>query len=95
MSAGSILQPPRPDRGDGTTGEDRRLRGVPEDRKRLGASAHVHDVREDRLLRLIGEQACNRTWTRERGHPIIRSIEPGEEWTWCYIDEVAFALAPQ
>ncbi|MGN8225188.1 UBP-type zinc finger domain-containing protein [Gracilimonas sp. BCB1] len=20
-------------------------------------------------------------------HPIIRSIEPGEEWRWCYIDE--------
>ncbi len=22
------------------------------------------------------------------GHPIIRSIEPGEAWSWCYIDEV-------
>ncbi|MBO9533628.1 MAG: UBP-type zinc finger domain-containing protein [Solirubrobacteraceae bacterium] len=21
------------------------------------------------------------------GHPIIRSIEPGETWSWCYIDE--------
>ena len=21
-------------------------------------------------------------------HPIIRSIEPGETWTWCYVDEV-------
>ncbi len=21
------------------------------------------------------------------GHPIIRSIEPGEAWSWCYIDE--------
>jgi uncharacterized UBP type Zn finger protein len=19
-------------------------------------------------------------------HPIIRSLEPGEEWTWCYVD---------
>jgi hypothetical protein len=26
-------------------------------------------------------------------HPIIRSLEPGEDWYWCYIDEVAFALA--
>ena len=25
-------------------------------------------------------------------HPIIRSIEPGEDWSWCYIDEVAFVL---
>jgi monovalent cation:H+ antiporter-2, CPA2 family len=22
-------------------------------------------------------------------HPIIRSLEPGEEWLWCYVDEVA------
>jgi ubiquitin-hydrolase Zn-finger-containing protein len=22
------------------------------------------------------------------GHPIIRSIEPREEWSWCFIDEV-------
>jgi uncharacterized UBP type Zn finger protein len=21
-------------------------------------------------------------------HPIMRSIEPGESWTWCYVDEV-------
>jgi uncharacterized UBP type Zn finger protein len=21
-------------------------------------------------------------------HPLIRSIEPGETWMWCYIDEV-------
>jgi len=21
-------------------------------------------------------------------HPLIRSIEPGESWTWCYVDEV-------
>lgn len=23
-------------------------------------------------------------------HPIIRSIEPGESWKWCYVDEIAF-----
>jgi len=22
------------------------------------------------------------------GHPIVRSLEPGETWAWCYIDEV-------
>jgi uncharacterized UBP type Zn finger protein len=22
------------------------------------------------------------------GHPIMRSIEPGEDWRWCYIDEI-------
>lgn len=28
----------------------------------------------------------------ETGHPIIRSYEPGEEWFWCYPDELAFEL---
>jgi uncharacterized UBP type Zn finger protein len=21
------------------------------------------------------------------GHPLVRSIEPGENWVWCYVDE--------
>ena len=25
---------------------------------------------------------------RESGHPLIRSAEPGERWSWCYVDEV-------
>lgn len=27
------------------------------------------------------------------GHPVIRSYEPGEDWFWCYVDEVGFELA--
>ncbi len=27
------------------------------------------------------------------GHPIVSSYEPGEDWLWCYDDEVAFAVA--
>jgi uncharacterized UBP type Zn finger protein len=26
------------------------------------------------------------------GHPIIRSVQPGESWAWCYEDEVSLAL---
>ena len=29
---------------------------------------------------------------REEGHPLIRSLEPGEEWSWCYIDDLAMVL---
>ena len=29
---------------------------------------------------------------RDVGHPIARSAEPGEDWSWCYVDEVALAL---
>jgi uncharacterized UBP type Zn finger protein len=31
--------------------------------------------------------------SRESGHPIIRSAEPSEDLSWCYVDEVAFRLA--
>jgi hypothetical protein len=27
-----------------------------------------------------------------QGHPIIRSIQPGEDWSWCYVDELAMAI---
>jgi Zn-finger in ubiquitin-hydrolases and other protein len=26
------------------------------------------------------------------GHPIARSAERGEDWSWCYVDEVAFVI---
>lgn len=22
------------------------------------------------------------------GHPVVRSFEPGESWSWCFVDEV-------
>jgi len=25
-------------------------------------------------------------------HPIMASAEPGEDWLWCFVDEVAFEL---
>ena len=25
-------------------------------------------------------------------HPLIRSFEPGEDWWWCYVDELMFAV---
>jgi hypothetical protein len=31
----------------------------------------------------------------ESSHPIIRSAEPGEDWSWCYVDEVFFSISPQ
>jgi uncharacterized UBP type Zn finger protein len=29
---------------------------------------------------------------RATDHPIIRSLEPGEEWSWCFVDEVAMLI---
>jgi uncharacterized UBP type Zn finger protein len=30
---------------------------------------------------------------RAKGHPIVRSFEPGEDWWWCYADQVMFEVA--
>ena len=29
---------------------------------------------------------------RSSGHPIIRSLEPGEDWCWCFEDELAMLI---
>lgn len=28
----------------------------------------------------------------EAGHPLIRSIEPGEDWAWCFIDDAPLSV---
>jgi uncharacterized UBP type Zn finger protein len=28
----------------------------------------------------------------ESGHPLIRSLEPHEEWSWCYVDQVGLLI---
>ena len=28
-------------------------------------------------------------------HPIIKSLEAGEDWAWCYVDEVVMEPAPE
>jgi uncharacterized UBP type Zn finger protein len=48
-----------------------------------------------RLCMICGFVGCcdsskNRHATKhfhESGHPLIRSIEPGERWIWCYVDQ--------
>jgi hypothetical protein len=29
---------------------------------------------------------------RDASHPIIRSLEPGEDWSWCFVDEVGMVI---
>jgi uncharacterized UBP type Zn finger protein len=28
----------------------------------------------------------------ETAHPLIRSAQPGEDWSWCYVDELMLRL---
>ena len=53
-----------------------------------------------RLCRTCGHVGCcdsskNKHATKhfqESGHPIMYSLEPGEDWSWCYVDEQALML---
>ena len=29
---------------------------------------------------------------RATGHPLMQTLEPGEDWIWCYVDRVAMEL---
>ena len=29
---------------------------------------------------------------RASGHPVIQSYEPGEDWWFCYVDDIAFVV---
>jgi len=53
-----------------------------------------------RLCRACGHVGCcddskNKHATKhfkKTGHPIITSLEPGESWSWCYVDELDMEL---
>jgi hypothetical protein len=59
-----------------------------------------------RVCRKCGKVACCDSSPNQHaskhaaasGHAIVSSLEPGEDWSWCYLDEVAFIVssdAPQ
>ena len=29
-------------------------------------------------------------WRSHSDHPVVRSFEPGEDWWWCYEDDILF-----
>lgn len=53
-----------------------------------------------RMCQTCGQIGCcdsspNRHASRHAhasGHAVARSAEPGEDWSWCYVDEVAFVV---
>ena len=53
-----------------------------------------------RMCQTCGKIGCcdsspNRHASRhahEADHPIARSVEPGETWSWCYVDELMLVL---
>ena len=55
-----------------------------------------------RLCRTCGHVGCcddspNRHATahfRGTAHPVVASFEPGEDWGWCYVDQLFLEPAP-
>lgn len=53
-----------------------------------------------RMCQTCGKIGCcdsspNRHASRhaaEEQHPVLRSVEAGEDWSWCALDEVTFVL---
>src|SRR5687767_9231373 len=31
-------------------------------------------------------------WREQPDHPLVRSFEPGEDWWWCFVDELGFEV---
>lgn len=56
-----------------------------------------------RVCRTCGHVGCcdsspNRHATRhaqETEHPIVTSVEPGENWSYCYVDDAMFVLVSE
>ena len=78
-----------------------RLTELPESVAGCGACLRTGDPwLHLRICLECGEVGCcdsspNRHATahaRESGHPIMRSLQPGEEWAWCYEDEVVMVI---
>jgi hypothetical protein len=50
-----------------------------------------------RMCRTCGHVGCcdsspgkhARKHAHKADHPIVQSIEPGEDWSWCFVDEIA------
>ena len=62
---------------------------------KIGASwVHLRTCQECGVT-LCCDSSPNRHATKHfhaSAHPIVQSFQPGEDWYWCYVDEVAFEL---
>ena len=88
----SHLHPPRPRPDHRAAGGGRGLRGVPRRRRASGctcASAWSAGT-SAAATRRPGRHASGHA--RGSEHPIMRSLEPGEDWSWCFVDEVAMVI---
>ena len=64
------------------------LRRVHQDRRYLGPSALCLECGHVGCCDSSKNKHATKHYHRSK-HPLIRSIEPGEAWIWCYVDEIS------
>jgi hypothetical protein len=57
----------------------------------MGAPSDLPGVRQGGVLRQLPESPRERSRPQQRA-PVIRSLQPGEEWCWCFMDEQALLI---
>ena len=63
----------------------------------LKIGAHWVHLRQCRTCGKVGccDSSVNRhasKHARATGHPLVHSAQPGEPWTYCFVDDVAFIV---
>lgn len=63
----------------------------------MATCMHLDQIRVERPQEVAGCEECLKTVHRHAsshaaasGHPIASSVEPGEDWSSCYVDGVGF-----
>ena len=70
----------------------RGLRGLPRRRRRSGCTCASASSAATSGCCDSSPQRHASGHAREADHPIMRSLEPGEDWSWCFVDEVAMLI---
>jgi hypothetical protein len=67
---------------------------MPGDRWPLGAPSDLSELRGGTAA-VTARGNGTRPSTHARMGTILRSLEPGADWSWCVIDELTFVLEPR
>lgn len=49
---------------------------------------HTDQIRDVKPSARGCEECLRMEYFHSTGHPIVQSFEPGENWRWCYVDNV-------
>ena len=60
--------------------------------EKAAQTATHHGAWRLRDLKRLLELPANVQLDFLESHPLIRSLEPGEEWSWCFVDELALLV---